>query len=67
MKVTKSKNGVIKMTATSKKDSLKLLEFLDAMAGDNDQQRAEMIRKKREDLGLIESGEITNIQNPETF
>lgn len=49
MRIRKCKNGVITMTATSKRDSLNLLKFLNAMAGDNDPDRQKMI-EERENL-----------------
>jgi len=50
MKTTISKGGVIKMTATSKKDSLNLLKFLSNAAGNNDPERVKLISEKEKEL-----------------
>ena len=51
MKIRKSKNGAIKMTAQSKRDSLNLLKF---MAGD-DPEFAELIAKKEKECAEFEN------------
>lgn len=51
MKVKISKNGAVKMTAQSKRDSLNLLKF---MAGD-DPEFAEIIAKKEKECEELEN------------
>lgn len=58
MKVQKFKNGTIKMTATSKRDSLNLLKFLSAAAGNDDPERQALIAQKEKEL--LESETIVN-------
>lgn len=50
MKTTVSKTGIIRMTATSKKDSLSLLKFLSKAAGNNDPEREKLIQLKELEL-----------------
>jgi len=54
MKVKKYKNGTIKMTATSKRDSLNLLKFLSAAAGNNDPDRLALIEQKEKECQELE-------------
>lgn len=55
MKVQKFKNGVIKMTATSKRDSLNLLKFVSAAAGNHDPEREALISQKEKELNESKS------------
>lgn len=50
MKVRRYKNGVIKLTSESKRDSLNLLKFMHKAAGDNDPDRVKLIAEKESEL-----------------
>ena len=54
MKVRKYKNGTIKMTATSKRDSLNLLKFMASAAGDEDTEIKALIEKKEKECEELE-------------
>lgn len=54
MKVKMSKNGSIKMTAQSKKDSLNLLKFMASAAGDESPEMKALIEKKEKECEEIE-------------
>ena len=53
MKVRKYKNGVIKLTATNKKDSLNLLKFMVSVAGDDDPEMKKLIEDKENECNKI--------------
>jgi len=55
MKTTISKGGVIKMTATSKRDSLNLLKFMSKASGNNDPEREKLISEKEKELSKNKS------------
>ncbi len=48
MKVKKNKNGIIKMTAESKEDSLHLLEFLENAAGQGENPERHSLKSRAE-------------------
>ncbi len=50
MKVKKYKNGTISLTAQNKRDSLNLLKFLHAAAGEKDGEIKDLIEKKEKEL-----------------
>ena len=56
MKVKKYKNGTIKMTAENKRDSLNLLKFISASAGNDSPEREALIQKKEIECKMEENG-----------
>ena len=54
MRVKIRKDGSIRMTATSKRDSLNLLKFLSSADGNNDPERQELIKRKEQECLELE-------------
>jgi hypothetical protein len=54
MKIQISKNGAIKLTAKSKRDSLQLLKFMYSASGKKDQKTEDLIKSKEDEILELE-------------